>query len=156
MLSNGSSHSIRSQIEKITAAFASSIASVVATNVGSLGSSSRGTIAHSARHQIAHSVSTRPQTVFTKLSTHISHQRSENGATDFSSIARSEAAWTAYRSIYLPSMRYSLPATSCTRQKLFTIQSSPIQVLLSATGLNRNMLLAVVVRKASLGGRGLQ
>jgi hypothetical protein len=44
------------------------------------------------------------------------------------SITRSEA-WTAYQSICLPSMRYSLPAISFARQERAAIQRSPIQVL---------------------------
>jgi hypothetical protein len=64
------------------------------------------------------------------------HQRLENGATDFSSIDTRSEAWTAYRSICLPSMRYSLSAISFARQEFATIQRSPIQVLLSAMGFN--------------------
>jgi hypothetical protein len=67
------------------------------------------------------------------------------------SITCSEA-WTAYRSIYLPSMRCNLPATSFTRQDLATIQRSPIQVLLSVMGFNRKIPLAVVLGPAYLGG----
>jgi hypothetical protein len=52
-------------------------------------------------------------------------------------------AWTAYRSIYLPSMLYTLPAISFTRQELATIRRSPIQVILSAVKFTRNMPLAV-------------
>jgi hypothetical protein len=52
------------------------------------------------------------------------------------SITRSDA-WTAYRSIYLPSMNYSIPTTRFSRQEFATIQRSPIhspiRVLLSAT-----------------------
>jgi hypothetical protein len=49
------------------------------------------------------------------------------------SIARFDG-WTAYRSIYLPSMSYSLPNTSFTRQELATIQRSLIRALLLPWG----------------------
>ena len=45
-------------------------------------------------------------------------------------IARSEA-WVAYRSIYRPSMSYSLVCTSFTKRELANIQRSPIRALLS-------------------------
>jgi hypothetical protein len=51
------------------------------------------------------------------------------------SFTRSEA-WAASRGIYLPSMPYSLPVTSFTRQEVATIQRIPTQVLLSELGLN--------------------
>ena len=62
------------------------------------------------------------------------------------SITRSEA-WTAYRSIYLPSIQYSLSSSSFTRQDLAKIQSRPIHALLSAMGFNQNMPLSVVVAR---------
>jgi hypothetical protein len=72
------------------------------------------------------------------------------------SIKRSDG-WIAYRSIYLASMSYSLPTTSFTRKELATIQRGPIQVLLSATGFNRNVpLVEVVFGPAYLGGIGLR
>jgi hypothetical protein len=82
------------------------------------------------RHLIAHLASTKTPLAFTRLSIHISRrQKSENGASDLAqSITRSEV-WTAYRSICLPSMRYSLPTTSFNEEN--TIQS------------NRNIPLAV-------------
>jgi hypothetical protein len=62
-----------------------------------------------------------------KLGVHENHQKSENGATDFSSIDHSlYEAWIAYRSIYLPNMRYSLPATSSANCFLPLATSSPI------------------------------
>ena len=70
-------------------------------------------------------------------------------------IARSEA-WVAYRSIYCPSMTYSLPSTSFTRRELASIQRSPIRALLSAMGYNRNMPLEAVYGPISIGGIGLQ
>jgi hypothetical protein len=71
------------------------------------------------------------------------------------SITRSHA-WIAYRSIFLPSLRYSLSSTSFTRQELAIIQRSSALVLLSAMGFNRNMLLEFVFGPAYLGGVGLQ
>jgi hypothetical protein len=65
-------------------------------------------------------------------------------------------AWIAYRSIYLPSLRYSLSSTSFTRQDLSTIQRSSTQVLLSAMGFNKHMPLAVVFGPSYLGGVGLR
>jgi hypothetical protein len=44
------------------------------------------------------------------------------------SMARS-GGWIAYRSFYLPSVSYSLPSTSFSRQELATIQRSPIEHL---------------------------
>jgi hypothetical protein len=70
-------------------------------------------------------------------------------------IARSEG-WSAYRSIYLPSMSYSLPSTSLTMRELFNIQSSPIRALLSVMGLNWNMPRKVVFGPTSIGGIGLR
>jgi hypothetical protein len=48
-------------------------------------------------------------------------------------ITRSDA-WTAYRSIYLPSISYGLPSTSFNQRELSKIQSSPIRALLPAMG----------------------
>jgi hypothetical protein len=70
-------------------------------------------------------------------------------------IARHEA-WMAYRSIYLPSMSYSLSSTSFDRKTLAKIQSNPIRALLSAMGFNRNMPLEVVSGTISIGGIGLR
>jgi hypothetical protein len=70
-------------------------------------------------------------------------------------IARSEG-WLAYRSIYLPSMSYSLPSTSFTRRELATIQRRPIRAILPAISFNRNMPLEVVFGPASIGGLGLR
>jgi hypothetical protein len=66
-------------------------------------------------------------------------------------IARSQG-WLAYRSIYLPSMSYSLPSTSFTRRELANIQSSPIRALLSAMGFNQSMPREVVFGPNSIGG----
>jgi hypothetical protein len=70
-------------------------------------------------------------------------------------IARSEA-WLAHRSIYLPSMSYSLPSSSFTRRELATVQRRPVRALLSAMGFNRNMPLQVVFGPTSIGGLGLR
>jgi hypothetical protein len=70
-------------------------------------------------------------------------------------IARHEA-WLAHRSIYLPSMSYSLPSTSFTRRELANIQSSPIRALLSAMGFSRNMPREVVFGPNATRGIGLR
>jgi hypothetical protein len=53
----------------------------------------------------------------------VRQQRQENGTPDLSTTDLSLWGWT-FRSIYLPSMSYSLPSTSFTRRELATIQSS--------------------------------
>jgi hypothetical protein len=70
-------------------------------------------------------------------------------------IALSEG-WIAYRSIYLPSMSYSLMSTSFNRRELATIQRSPIRALLSTMGFNRNMPLEIVFGPISHGGLDLR
>jgi hypothetical protein len=65
-------------------------------------------------------------------------------------------AWTAYRSIYLLSMSYSLPSTSFNRRELDRVQSSPIRAILAAMGFNRNMPREVVFGPISNGGIGLR
>jgi hypothetical protein len=64
--------------------------------------------------------------------------------------------WLPFRSIYLPSMGYSLSSTSFPRRALAKIQSSPIRALLPAMGFNRIMPLEVVFGPNSIGGIGLR
>jgi hypothetical protein len=72
-------------------------------------------------------------------------------------ITRSEAC-IAYRSIFLPSLRYSLSSTNptLTRQELATVKRSSTQVLLSALEFDRNMPLKVVHGPAHPVGVGLR
>jgi hypothetical protein len=59
-------------------------------------------------------------------------------------------------SIFLVCATVFPPLVASTRQELATIQVSPIQVLPSAMGFNRNMPLVVIFGLASLGGIGLR
>jgi hypothetical protein len=66
-----------------------------------------------------------------------------------------EETWTAYRSIYLPSLGYSLGITALTPNQLDQIESRSTCALLTKMGYNPNTPRALVFGPAETGGIGL-
>ena len=66
-----------------------------------------------------------------------------------------KTATIAYHSIFVPSIRYSLPCTSMTMKECDTILSKSMPSMLSIMGINRNMPKRVIYGPISHGGLGL-
>lgn len=65
-------------------------------------------------------------------------------------------AWTAYFTIYLPRIRYTLAITHFTRKELEKIQKGAVRAVLSKIGFNRSTARAVVFAPPWFGGLGMR
>jgi hypothetical protein len=61
-------------------------------------------------------------------------------------------AWMALNGMYFPSLKYSLPATSLSRQDIDYIQSYTINKFLSAVGYDHSMHRSIVFGPQEFGG----